>query len=57
MSDDQHDEATADEATTDGAATAQPVAAKATQQAGRQTLETKSIQGQVITHTIVKPLK
>lgn len=29
---------------------------KPTVVAGRQTLETKQIQGQVITHTIVKPL-
>ncbi|MFA7764470.1 hypothetical protein ACGFNX_11170 [Streptomyces sp. NPDC048723] len=46
MSDDQHDEATA-----------RPVAAKTTRQAGRPTLDAKTIQGQVITHTSVKPLK
>ncbi|MFD9791586.1 hypothetical protein ACFWXK_11625 [Streptomyces sp. NPDC059070] len=47
MSDNQPDETSTDEAPT-----AKPVA----RQVGRQTLENKSIQGQVITHTIVKPL-
>ncbi|MFF3159127.1 hypothetical protein [Streptomyces sp. NPDC057910] len=47
MSDNQPDETSADEAP------AQPVA----REVGRQTLETKHIQGQVITHTIVKPTR
>ncbi|MFD9367940.1 hypothetical protein ACFWA6_09565 [Streptomyces sp. NPDC060020] len=41
MSDDQPTEAASDEADT---------------QQGQQTLEKKSIKGQVITHTIVKPM-
>ncbi|MFF4448822.1 hypothetical protein [Streptomyces sp. NPDC001502] len=48
MSDDQPTEAASDEADTQQAA-------KPGQQ-GRQTLEKKFIEGQVITHTIVKPL-
>ncbi|MFB8234964.1 hypothetical protein ACFC58_00210 [Kitasatospora purpeofusca] len=65
MSDDQPTEATTDEATTTEATTdepaaeekaAPPVAIKASQQVGHQKLETKQITGQVITHTIVKPL-
>ncbi|MER5566091.1 hypothetical protein OHU17_33570 [Streptomyces goshikiensis] len=49
MSDDQPTEPTVDEADT------QQAAAKAGRQ-GHQTLEKKTIKGQVITHTIVKPL-
>ncbi|MFE3860019.1 hypothetical protein ACFXPT_06255 [Streptomyces goshikiensis] len=49
MSDDRPTEPTVDEADT------QQAAAKAGRQ-GHQTLEKKTIKGQVITHTIVKPL-
>ncbi|MEK2493915.1 hypothetical protein WN990_30610 [Kitasatospora purpeofusca] len=60
MSDDQPTEATADEPAAEEKAAeekaAPPVAAKASQPVGNQKLETKHIQGQVITHTIVKPL-
>ncbi|MFD5411601.1 hypothetical protein [Streptomyces nojiriensis] len=49
MSDDQPTEAASDEPET------QQVAAEPGRQ-GRQTLDKKSIKGQVITHTIVKPL-
>ncbi|CAN3979424.1 hypothetical protein [Kitasatospora purpeofusca] len=55
MSDDQPTEATADEPAAEEKA-APPVAVKASQPVGTQKLETKHIQGQVITHTIVKPL-
>ncbi|MFE4862345.1 hypothetical protein [Streptomyces sp. NPDC056670] len=52
MSDNQPDETSTDNAPAPKAA-AQPVA----KEVGRQTLETKHIQGQVITHTIVKPTR
>ncbi|MFF3976376.1 hypothetical protein [Streptomyces sp. NPDC001828] len=52
MSDDQTDGATIDETP---APTAKPVAKPVATQDGRQTLEYKTIQGQVITHTIIKP--
>ncbi|MFE6750964.1 hypothetical protein ACFVGM_34290 [Kitasatospora purpeofusca] len=56
MSDDQPTEAPADEPAVEEK-TAPPVAIKAGRPVGNQRLETKHIQGQVITHTIVKPLR
>ncbi|MFD8082396.1 hypothetical protein ACFV4F_11960 [Kitasatospora sp. NPDC059722] len=61
MADDQPTETTADEPeageTAAAAETAaKPTAVKAAQPVGHQKLEVKHIQGQVITHTIVKPL-
>ncbi|GAB7184462.1 hypothetical protein ATKI12_4293 [Kitasatospora sp. Ki12] len=55
MADDQPTETTADEPEA-AETTARPTTVKATQPVGRQRLETKTIQGQIITHTIVKPL-
>ncbi|GAA1934994.1 hypothetical protein [Kitasatospora viridis] len=54
MSDDQPTELTPEELAAKAKAT--QVAAKPGEQ-GTQTLGTKSIKGQVITHTIVKPLR
>ncbi|MEV8328202.1 hypothetical protein [Kitasatospora sp. NPDC056731] len=56
MSDDQPDETTTGEAPAQSVA-AKPVAKPAAKQVGQQTLGTKTIQGQIITHTIVKPLR
>ncbi|WP_158516476.1 hypothetical protein [Kitasatospora sp. MBT66] len=55
MSEEQPTEATADEPAVEEKP-APPVAIKASQPVGHQKLETKQITGQVITHTIVKPL-
>ncbi|MGW6916243.1 hypothetical protein ACWGB8_20840 [Kitasatospora sp. NPDC054939] len=55
MADDQPDETSADEPEA-AETTTEPTTVKATQPAGQQKLELKTIQGQVITHTIVKPL-
>ncbi|MFC5665404.1 hypothetical protein ACFP3U_20780 [Kitasatospora misakiensis] len=55
MSDDQTTEPAADEPAAEKA-TARPTTIKAVQPVGNQRLETKQIQGQIITHTIVKPL-
>ncbi|WP_157855427.1 hypothetical protein [Kitasatospora purpeofusca] len=55
MSEEQPAEATADEPAVEEKP-APPVAIKASQPVGHQKLETKQITGQVITHTIVKPL-
>ncbi|MFD7902497.1 hypothetical protein ACFV4G_09630 [Kitasatospora sp. NPDC059747] len=60
MADDQPTETTADEPeageTAAAETAAKPTAVKAAQSVGHQKLEVKHIQGQVITHTIVKPL-